>query len=167
MIRTILTVCAAALLASCASHNAAVPLEYAVVQNGTIIARDNSVSLQKMNGLRHELGSDFVWFERNGSEYVATNPEVVDRAKRAIAPAHELMLRGYVDYNDHFVSAPNGDPFASGSMFSQPEPIDPSPSRNFYQRRDAALAADRDLKAVFEEALKSGQATPITTREKS
>jgi beta-lactamase regulating signal transducer with metallopeptidase domain len=44
----------------------------------------------KLEALRNQLNSDFIWFERDGKSYIITDPATVSRAKQAFARQAEL-----------------------------------------------------------------------------
>src|SRR6267143_1930402 len=64
--------------------------QYAVVTEESVTARDASVDAQRLAQLRQSIGRDFVWFNRQGGEYIVTDAVPVAVAGRAIEPVRKV-----------------------------------------------------------------------------
>ncbi|MGZ7031546.1 MAG: hypothetical protein ACXVIJ_06180 [Thermoanaerobaculia bacterium] len=174
---SVLAVALLTLSLACASHRAQ-PLRYAVVDQDVLIARDTSVDVQRLAKMRQTIGSDFVWFERNASEYVTTDAVIVALANRTMEPIrqasekagsnryrHSGLFAATVVQQLSFVAPPNADPMSASSDWSSPaHSIEQMTDAARDQRAldDAELRAakntDREMVALLDEAIANGTA---------
>jgi hypothetical protein len=71
------------LFAACASHPAPLPVHYAIVTATEVIAHDAETDLDHLRQLRAAASNDLLWFERDGIEYISSDPATVATAMKA------------------------------------------------------------------------------------
>jgi len=149
--------------------------QYAVVTEESVRARDASVDAQRLAQLRQSIGRDFVWFNRQGGEYIVTSAVPVAVAGRMIEPVRRASenVRRFGESNSGMSTlARNWRDFGpppntasdSRDLFSTARVLDHTTegAREYRdlenQQRRAAKKIDRAMALLLDEALGSGTA---------
>jgi hypothetical protein len=160
--------------AGCATSHKS--FQYAVVDRDSVAPRDASVNEQRLAGLRESIGRDFVWFDRDGAEYIVTDAVQVAVASRTIEPVRRAAAArnrstqwgggmALAEYErDHgsepIGSSPNSDP-AFPARNTGMEQLNDAAFYNRkleYQQTRAAKKIDRAMAAALDESLGNGTA---------
>ncbi|MGZ7031544.1 MAG: hypothetical protein ACXVIJ_06170 [Thermoanaerobaculia bacterium] len=131
-----------------------------------------------MKSLRADVGGDFVWFNRNGIEYVSANPATIALAGKTIASvvqASRAFSRYTVDehgsrivktIDEGFVPPANADPFQPGSVFSPSPDLDERVSHQLADYTEKLVLADRQMNDLLDTALRNNDAHPVAATQK-
>jgi hypothetical protein len=80
--KSILGVSLVVLCSACASQPAPDPIRYAIITPTEVVAHEAPEDIDRLLALRAASANDLLWFERNGVEYIVSDPATVAKAAK-------------------------------------------------------------------------------------